>query len=353
MDEKNVIASALSDYELARAFSELVADRWDNWDLSPFMLYLVDTCAPTALPYLADQFDIEGVRGFGIAKDEGQQRDIIKKSIALHKFIGTPWAIREACRTVGFPVIVLEEGVAATPGGPSSPEDWARFRVLIEADTNRHITTAEAQKLRLFVEFYKNERSHLVELGFYQSMADQVTTPREELDIMYLSLTPNPVMLDGTGAAKKVAIHSNIEWNTDRRVFDWADETGGKLTLDFTGEAGHSELIVSSDYYTKPEQPPQRSFSPEYSEAYRFPDWTDNRTMEIIIYAANGKRIGVLTVTQRPGNNNAYSRAYSNAYNLFSHAPYIRVDVEGIWLPDDPDQAVQINIESNTDWRIE
>lgn len=166
MDDKNVIASAISDNELARAFSEMVADRWDNWDLSEFLPYLVDTVAPSALPYLADQFDIDGLQGFGMAETEQQQRDIIKKSIALHKFIGTPWAIREACRTVGFPIVILEEGVTALPGGPESPEDWARFRVFVEADDSRHITAEESRKIHLFVEFYKNERSHLVEVGY-------------------------------------------------------------------------------------------------------------------------------------------------------------------------------------------
>ncbi len=170
MDNKNVIASAISDNELARAFSELVADRWDNWDLSEFLPYLVDTVAPSALPYLADQFDIDGLQGFGMAETEQQQRDIIKKSIALHKFIGTPWAIREACRTVGFPIVILEEGVTAQPGGPESPEDWARFRVFVKADDSRLLTVEESRKIRLFVEFYKNERSHLVEVGFYQKM---------------------------------------------------------------------------------------------------------------------------------------------------------------------------------------
>ena len=78
MDDKNVIASAISDNELARAFSEMVADRWDNWDLSEFLPYLVDTVAPSALPYLADQFDIDGLQGFGMAETEQQQRDILR-----------------------------------------------------------------------------------------------------------------------------------------------------------------------------------------------------------------------------------------------------------------------------------
>lgn len=193
MDDRKIVASALSDYELAQAFSELVAQRWDNWDLTPFVPYLVDTVAATALPYLAEQFDIEGIRGFSVATTEDQQREIIKKSIALHKFLGTPWAIREACRTVGFPVIILEEGVTAIPGDPESSEDWARFRVLVEADTARPISEEDSRKLRLFVEYYKNERSHLVELGFYQPFADEpLLRPGTTADQLIVEAKPKP-----------------------------------------------------------------------------------------------------------------------------------------------------------------
>lgn len=351
MDEKKIIASALSDYELARAFSELVAERWDNWDLSVFLPYLVDTVAASALPYLADQFDVEGLRGFAMAMDEEQQRDIIKKSIALHKYIGTPWAIREACRTVGFPVIILDEGVTATPGGPESPEDWARFRVLVEADINRHITVEEAQKMRLFVEFYKNERSHLVELGFFQPLADQLTHPREELDIIYLSLTPNPIILTANGSPQTVAVYSNVDWVPDQAVFEWPDGSGNKLTLEFTGAAGHSEIVVKSDYYIK-DDPSVRAYSPAYSDAYSLPG-NDERTIEIPIYSTMGKQLGILTVIQRPGFHNAYSRAYSNAYNIFNHGAFIDVKPTEIRLPADPTESVQITVESNTKWTIE
>jgi P2-related tail formation protein len=170
MDDKLVIASSLSNNELAKAFSRLVAERWDNWDLSPFMAYLVDTCEVSALSYLADQFDVAGLQGFEVAENEEQQRELIKRSIAFHKFIGTTWAIREACRTVGFPVVIIEEGIASAEPDPDT--DWARFRVLVEADIARHITKEHSRKLRLFIEFYKNERSHLVELGFYQRLKD-------------------------------------------------------------------------------------------------------------------------------------------------------------------------------------
>ncbi|MDL2289968.1 phage tail protein, partial [Paludibacteraceae bacterium OttesenSCG-928-F17] len=168
-----VIASTLTDNDLAQAFADLVAERWDNWDLSPYMVYLLDVCAPSLLPYLADQFDVEGLQGFEVAGNEAQQRELIKKSLELHKYRGTPAAIREACNTVGYPVVILSEGVTELDG-IERPEDWARFRVLVEADVARHITEEDARKLRQFIEYYKNERSHLVESGFYQSLLDNV-----------------------------------------------------------------------------------------------------------------------------------------------------------------------------------
>lgn len=355
MAENRIIASAVADNELAQAFSDTVAERWDNWDLSPYMAYLVDVCTPTILPYLAEQFDVNGLQGFEIAENEQQQRDLIKRSIALHKFIGTPWAIREACRTVGYPVIVLEEGVTETPGGPESPEDWARFRVLVEADFSRQITAEDARKLRIFVEFYKNARSHLVELGFYQSLADKLfRTPqqREDLDVEFLSLNPNPVNLNPNGTRQTIAAFSNVPWVIDKREYEWRDGTGGKLTLEFTGEAGHSEIVVTSDYYARPEVPPERAYSPAYSAAYRFPEDSDNRVMDIKVHSENGRLLGVLRIIQRPGNNNAYGRAYSNAYNLFNHDPFIEIDVPIIQLPADG-EAVQVYVKTNTDWKIE
>jgi P2-related tail formation protein len=192
MDERHVIASSLADNELAKAFSELVAERWNNFDLTPFMVYLVDSCDASVLPYLADQFDIAGLQGFEIVDTEERKRTLIKRSIALHKFIGTPWAIREACQTVGFPVIILEEGVSI---GEATANDWAQFRVLIQADVDRAVPKEISMKLLLFIGFYKNERSHLVDFGFFQSLKDEYvfTSPTEERDVLNIEIISSSV----------------------------------------------------------------------------------------------------------------------------------------------------------------
>jgi len=170
---KRVIASSIDSVQLAQVAHDVVAERWDNWDLTEFLVYLVDTVDASVLPYLADQFNVEGLRGFSVASSELEQRELIKKAIALHKRIGTPWAIKEACRSVGFPIIILDEGVTEVPGGPADPEtDWARFRVFVSTDNENSVTPEMMNKIRAFINIYKPERSHLQRLGFYQELSD-------------------------------------------------------------------------------------------------------------------------------------------------------------------------------------
>jgi len=165
MAEKRVIANSIGSTELARVTHDVVAERWDNMDLTQFLAYLVDTCAAAALPYLAEQFGVDGLRGFAIAQNEQEQRELIKKSIRLWKLMGTPAALRMACEAAGFTVFILDEGVPSTPPDPTT--DWARFRLFVGVDETRPITGNQFGELRVFVEMYKAARCHLVEFGIY------------------------------------------------------------------------------------------------------------------------------------------------------------------------------------------
>lgn len=335
--ESQVIASSLSGNELAGALSELVAMRWDNYDLSPFMLYLVDVCVPAALPYLADQFDVDGLRGFAMVVDEEQQRELIKQSISLHKYMGTPWAIREACNTIGFPVILLEEG-ATIPGAATTLDDWAQFRILIEAATNRYITAEEARKLRQFVEYYKNERSHLIELGFYQSLIESnlfrlKVEERDQLNInvITLELAPNLVTLNPRGDKIKVIIRVNTSFIMPVLIY-WGDGTNDKVNITYSGMAGTSEINIVSD-----------------------PNITgSDREITTAIENPIGIVLGSLTIRQWCKWRNAYSWDYNQAYNQFSPMlPYIELNRQTVWLEDTADFDEQIKVKSNTDWKVE
>ena len=214
---KRVLANSIDNVKLANVVHDVVADRWDNWDLNDYLVYLVDTVASSALPYLAEQWDVDGLRGFSVASNEDEQRELIKQSIKLHKFMGTPWSIKEACRTVGFPVIVLKEGVPY-PGdldwaqvvvddnytaniddndeaiasfiASGASVDWACFSVYVSNDNNHPITADVMMQIKAFINLYKPVRCHLIDFGLYRAMEeeDRIFAPlngvgREELDI--------------------------------------------------------------------------------------------------------------------------------------------------------------------------
>ena len=166
---KRVLANSIDQSEIARVAHDVVAGRWDNFDLTEFLVYLVDTTVASTLPYLAEQFMVDGLRGFTVAETEQEQRELIKQAIRLHKLIGTPYSIKRACATVGFPIIILVEGVDT--GDPNT--DWARFDVWVTTEDNRTVTGELMDRIRALINLYKPERSHLGVLGFFLLLEEQ------------------------------------------------------------------------------------------------------------------------------------------------------------------------------------
>ena len=193
---KRILANSLDNYELAKVTHDVVSERWDNWDLTGYLVYLVDTCAASALPYLAEHFNCDGLRGFTVAATEDDQRELIKTSIRLHKFMGTPWAIREACRTVGLPDIVLTEGIPSNPPNPAT--DWARFSLLVDVPDGSTIDFSRFNGLRGFINTYKPERCHLDALGVSLSFDDTDYVMRDiesgEREVFHVEISTESVI---------------------------------------------------------------------------------------------------------------------------------------------------------------
>lgn len=68
-----------------------------------------DKCPAPLLPYLAAEVSVDG---WELAESDDARRALIKSAIALHQKRGTPWAIREVIRRLGFGEVALVEGVA-------------------------------------------------------------------------------------------------------------------------------------------------------------------------------------------------------------------------------------------------
>lgn len=177
MGDRKLIASVIADGRLG-VFDEITSDQFDDIDLSPMMVYLVDCVDKSALPWLAKQFDVDGFKGFDQCTTVVQQRDLIKNAIQLHRNIGTVWGIKKACSIIGFVPKSIEENVPVVPGGSNV---WCAFRVELTPEDLGRIGANSLSMLKSFIGYYKNARSILVEVYFGIDIKEDVISIADNL----------------------------------------------------------------------------------------------------------------------------------------------------------------------------
>jgi phage tail P2-like protein len=133
----------------------------DYWD--------PDRCPAPLLTYLATELAVDG---WELAESEDARRALIKGAMALHRKRGTPWAIREVIRRLGFGEVTLIEGRCIrqrngihTRNGNyvhGSETAWAEYIVKL----SQPITRDQANPLRTTLERYAPQRSQLVSLDY-------------------------------------------------------------------------------------------------------------------------------------------------------------------------------------------
>jgi phage tail P2-like protein len=133
----------------------------DYWD--------PDKCPSELLPYLAAEVSVDG---WELAESDDARRALIKSAIPLHQKRGTPWAIREVIRRLGFGEVTLVEGRrvrrrdgTATRNGDylhGDPTAWAQYIVKL----SRAITRDQAENLKAVLERYAPQRSMLAALDY-------------------------------------------------------------------------------------------------------------------------------------------------------------------------------------------
>ena len=98
-----------------------LTERLTGLDMTRLLIYLVDLVEDDALPYLGEQFHIMGGEGWDFAADDAARRALIKSAIELHRYKGTPWAIKQALKKLGLERFTLVEHPEAA--------HWAEFDV--------------------------------------------------------------------------------------------------------------------------------------------------------------------------------------------------------------------------------
>ena len=186
-------------------------------DLTTLLVYRIDSVVADALPFLAWQFDIlsplwqlispialgvdaltnidllidvdnlieSGGLVTELALTEAAQRDLLKNAIALHRFRGTPWAIKQALGSLGWATVTLLEGQTSW-GGAAYPSNqgWAVFRVAIELAAGQGVSIGAAATAAAAVNFFKPARAWLDSVWFaVPTIADAGPKPSDKLTL--------------------------------------------------------------------------------------------------------------------------------------------------------------------------
>ncbi len=191
---------ALAGDERFAILCELLQEEFDSLDLSPMLVYLVDVVPAQVLPHLAEQFHVMGLEGWRYARDDQEQRELIKRAIELHRYKGTPWAIEQVLVTLNLSGRVSEwYEYGGTP---------YRFRVDIEL-TDRGIDEATYDALVDLIREYKNKRSRLDALTV--ALSNRSPVPVIAAAILGGEVTTiYPLQLDGVEQAGPVFIGTGL-----------------------------------------------------------------------------------------------------------------------------------------------
>jgi phage tail P2-like protein len=161
------------------------------------------TCDAKYLPYLAYAF---GVDFWDDSLIEAQKRELIQKSLLLHKKKGTVWAIEEVFKAIKVNARISEW---FEYGG-----DPYKFKIDIDVQ-NDPITDETIRKLSQYIDTYKNVRSTLesiqINLTNYGDIVGATALQSGEKATVY-PYTPREIDISGTSFA--VAAFQSVETAT-------------------------------------------------------------------------------------------------------------------------------------------
>lgn len=135
--------------------------RMSDIDAVKLMPRLTELVAPEHLELLAESRSILGADGYWLAESDQTRRKLIKGAYLLHRYKGTPWAIREIARRLGFGEVEITEGygnkrhngeiVRNGRHAYGHRDRWAHYRITMphaitndQADLLRHTLSAFA-----------------------------------------------------------------------------------------------------------------------------------------------------------------------------------------------------------------
>jgi len=249
----------------------VLVERLGEIDLTPLLVYRIDSVPAAALPFLAWQFDIlsplwqtvapiissvdaitdvdalididtltEAFSLTGSQQSEtiAAQRTLIKTAIQLHRFRGTPWSVKTALAMLGWNNVSILEGQASWGATTYlANEGWAVFRVMIQIQAGESVDPEAPALAVATIDFFKPARSLLDALFFVLPVTSDVgPIPADSLTlggVISYQLDTAPEPADGVLA---VAI-----------VLPSAQDVYGPATPQYSAHYRHSGITYGSN----------------------------------------------------------------------------------------------------------
>ncbi|WP_322957915.1 phage tail protein [Providencia huashanensis] len=139
-----------------------------NETIPPITLWpRIDSMTEPELSTLAGQFSLIDEPVWGQAEDDETKRKLLQGALELHRYKGTPWAIREVMQVLGYGEIELLEGIGNLHYDGVGEHDgvytygqenaWAIYDIIM----GPRLSTAEERALRATLQLIAPARCHL------------------------------------------------------------------------------------------------------------------------------------------------------------------------------------------------
>lgn len=171
-------------------------------------LWNPDLCPLNFLPWLAWSLSVDW---WDDAWSEEIKRKVVKSSIAIHRHKGTPWAVKEYLKILGYRDAKIFEGVEPIRHDGkykhnrlheyASPGYWALFRVVCDLGNDMGLDASTNGRVVSAINAAKNLRSHLYAVGYRITLSDENAVSRSDSLLLRVGLqltAQRPAVRDGS-----------------------------------------------------------------------------------------------------------------------------------------------------------
>ena len=167
------IGSGIENVPHMTAFYDAMLLTLQSIDIGVVLVQIIDYAPSGALPFLAQQYDVLGDKGWNLCDNDDQRRDLLKSSVMIHKILGTPASIENAIRAVGFKDAIVTERTGILYNdlykydGSKRYGGWRWYDIAVEVFYEGDAPTAEKIALvSRLINKCKSTRSVLFDLFF-------------------------------------------------------------------------------------------------------------------------------------------------------------------------------------------